>query len=964
MPAFMMLDVVISDRRSAAVDQDMVETGMAFVKHEKPASRFAKECEARLYGVTANGESVCLHVYGFYPSVVFPADAHFQCTGSVRSTLFTATRMDGWDPDRAESRFVRVYFRTCWACKQASKQKHALETSVNYVTQFYDVTGLRACGWVSVSGGGVAHERTTFSTLEMSCNIEALEHIDCVDIPPLRFASFDIECISQSGAFPRVEGGDGIVCVGVHTWTYGQSSSDGYVVFGCQKSAAFQIEGVDVQTRFYADEQAMLHALRDFWTVEYNAHIFISWNGVGFDYPFLWKRAEVVGAHCFKYLSADVFHECTCSDRHTANKQNGARNVFLIDTPGRIHIDGQHWFMKHRKCGSYSLSAVSKEFLSSDKIHLGNGQTDDYRALRNMILSGEEQSLADVYMYCLWDCILPSRLLKQEQLVESSVATARTMYTNWQSLLFGGETRKNTNIFAIKCHPSHVLVPVESQMSEGKYQGAYVLDPMRGIYDKPVFCLDFASLYPSIMRTFNLCPSTLVMRADIRNAVLALLGPLPPDCSFCFIRVDDKDCCTIVYSSSLWDSSALHASAPALNLRGRTFLVAFTDPPIVVIQSTHGVTPQLLTELVDERKRVRVRQAAETDPVKHAVLEELQKSIKIGANSVYGALGADFGDMRCKEIAALTTYLGRWMLEETKDVAEKYDSRVRVVYGDTDSIFVRFDGTFDDAVVWANKLSDHITRHFAAPFLRLEYCCYILIEFEKCYRRFILLSKKRYVGLIEKNGSNVVDAKGVAQKKRDYAAVLTDLYGILMTHMLDLQCTSDTILQHLRAGLQAVVDNTVPLEKYRKSKQLNQLAPQTAHWHVATELERRGCEAPRPGDRVNFIYVYKRGLLNAKAFEMAKDPNLAQQDGDVVNRSYYLTNELQGPICDLLQFLGEDCVKEVFKEAHDNLLKSSDWIKHANRQRGLPIKSGSSSSRQPVSLQNLLSRPKRQKGGR
>ncbi len=42
------------------------------------------------------------------------------------------------------------------------------------------------------------------------------------------------------------------------------------------------------------------------------------------------------------------------------------------------------------------------------------------------------------------------------------------------------------------------------------YEGATVLDPKVGYYDKPVATLDFASLYPSIMMAHNLCYSTLV----------------------------------------------------------------------------------------------------------------------------------------------------------------------------------------------------------------------------------------------------------------------------------------------------------------------------------------------------------------------------------------------------------------------------------------------------------------------
>lgn len=56
-----------------------------------------------------------------------------------------------------------------------------------------------------------------------------------------------------------------------------------------------------------------------------------------------------------------------------------------------------------------------------------------------------------------------------------------------------------------------LLIPTErSNKSEGKYEGAYVLEPITGFYNVPVATLDFSSLYPSIMMAHNLCYSTLI----------------------------------------------------------------------------------------------------------------------------------------------------------------------------------------------------------------------------------------------------------------------------------------------------------------------------------------------------------------------------------------------------------------------------------------------------------------------
>ena len=56
---------------------------------------------------------------------------------------------------------------------------------------------------------------------------------------------------------------------------------------------------------------------------------------------------------------------------------------------------------------------------------------------------------------------------------------------------------------------------VKNSAPEIGFEGAYVLDPIPGFYDQPIATLDFASLYPSIMRAHNLCYTTLVNKCEL-----------------------------------------------------------------------------------------------------------------------------------------------------------------------------------------------------------------------------------------------------------------------------------------------------------------------------------------------------------------------------------------------------------------------------------------------------------------
>jgi DNA polymerase delta subunit 1 len=64
-----------------------------------------------------------------------------------------------------------------------------------------------------------------------------------------------------------------------------------------------------------------------------------------------------------------------------------------------------------------------------------------------------------------------------------------------------------------------LLMPTKNKGDAGDaaYEGATVLDPIRGFYDCPITTLDFASLYPSIMMGHNLCYSTLVPKRQVRR---------------------------------------------------------------------------------------------------------------------------------------------------------------------------------------------------------------------------------------------------------------------------------------------------------------------------------------------------------------------------------------------------------------------------------------------------------------
>ena len=183
----------------------------------------------------------------------------------------------------------------------------------------------------------------------------------------------------------------------------------------------------------------------------------------------------------------------------------------------------------------------------------------------------------------------------------------------------------------------------EADDDEDNFVGATVLDATPGAHFEPIAGLDFASLYPSIMIAHNYDYSTIVDNPEYDN----LEG--------------------IVYES-----------------------IDFGEGPVKFVQNQQGIMPKILQRLWKERKDIR-KQMKTLNPEDslYAVLNGVQLAIKVSMNSIYGFTGAKYGRLPNKKIAAAVTASGRNMIAHSKKCAEEwYDCEV--VYGDTDSIYVKF----------------------------------------------------------------------------------------------------------------------------------------------------------------------------------------------------------------------------------------------------------------------------------
>ena len=305
-------------------------------------------------------------------------------------------------------------------------------------------------------------------------------------------------------------------------------------------------------------------------------------------------------------------------------------------------------------------------------------------------------------VYCLKDAWLPLRLMDKLMVMVNHIEMARVTGVPLDFLLKRGQQIKVVSMLYRKCLKDGLLIPTmerrDGPSDDTTYEGATVIEPKKAYYDEPIATLDFASLYPSIMQAHNLCYSTL----------------LPPGT----------------------DAGLKESDYEVTPTRHR-----FVKPSV-----KKGVLPEILEELLSARKRAKRDMKAATDPMVRAVQNGRQLALKISANSVYGFTGATVGQLPCLEISSSVTSYGRLMIEQTKEAVERLytvangsPANADVVYGDTDSVMVKF-GVPDvrTAMAMGEKAAEEVTKLFPSP---------VKLEFEKVYFPYLLMNKKRYAGL-------------------------------------------------------------------------------------------------------------------------------------------------------------------------------------------------------------------------
>ncbi|KAE9047947.1 DNA polymerase zeta catalytic subunit [Phytophthora rubi] len=478
-----------------------------------------------------------------------------------------------------------------------------------------------------------------------------------------------------------------------------------------------------------------------------------------------------------------------------------------------------------------------------------------------------------VIRYYLERATLNLQIISKMQLITRTSEMARLFGIDFYSVLSrGSQYRVEAVMLRVTKRKNYLLVSPSRNQVAGQAPMEcipLVMEPHSSFYPDPVVVLDFQSLYPSLVIGYNLCYSSLLGR---------LKDGLSPELEASLGVID--------YTPS---ASGL--------LKCKDDIIIAPNGALFCPKSyRHGVLPLILNEILSTRIMVKksMKSAKECNQERlEKILNARQLALKMISNVTYGYTAAGFsGRMPCAQLADAIVQTGRCTLEAAVRLIEgRSDWNARVVYGDTDSVFVLLKGRSKaDAFRIGQEIADAVTASNPRP---------VTLKLEKVYMGCLLVSKKRYVGNKFESPTQevgVIELKGLETVRRDSCGVVQHA---MQTSLETLFASCD--LSKVKEGLEKywlqILENRVPLKDFIFAKEVrlgtysNGSAPPAAL--VSTKAMGKDPRAePRYAERVPYVVV--NGPPGARLMDLVVSPDeyFDKRKRYSVNNHYYINKQI------------------------------------------------------------------------
>ena len=373
-----------------------------------------------------------------------------------------------------------------------------------------------------------------------------------------------------------------------------------------------------------------------------------------------------------------------------------------------------------------------------------------------------------------------------------------------------------------KAHEMHIVHPSQPHWNDiqkrrlRRFKGGYVKEPLQGMHDG-ISVFDFRSLYPSIIVTFNISPETLNCKCCSRK-VPGL------DYHFCHKRT--------------------------------------------------GFVPSVLQEVLGQRQLLK-KQMKKSTGEEYEHLNGEQNALKLVANSTYGIFGSPSARWYCFECGEAAAAYGRHFI--LKAISSAGNSGFKVIYGDTDSLFIQAD---------ERKACEFIRKFNKSLPGIME------MDYQGFYKRGIFVpqstksyaAKKRYA-LIDNDG--VLTVRGLETVRRDWCDLARKLQHDVLQFVL--QKREKDAVAIVKRAVESVRKRNVKLEdimvRTQLGKNLEEYKVTGPHIEVAKRLRQEGRDV-KEGMIISYIIASGKGSISQRA---VPSDSITVKDYDI---EYYIKNQI------------------------------------------------------------------------
>ncbi len=454
-------------------------------------------------------------------------------------------------------------------------------------------------------------------------------------IPPISRVAIDIEVSSEPNKMPSAaQAKESVICVSF-------AGTDNF-----KRVLTLRREGVeegdpifelDTHIEYFDDERSLL--LSTFRTID-KFPVVLTFNGDNFDFLYLYNRAVNLGIDK-KDIPITLGREITLL-------KNG------------VHVDLYRFFQNRAiKISAFrnayrrnSLDEISQQLLKHSKIAHPDKEIFEmtynelsYYCLRDSELTLELTTFDDDLVMNLIILLMRISKLSIEDLTRQGISS-------WLQNLFYWEHRQRNYLIP---NPDYILgIKGEAKSTAiikgKKYQGAIVIEPKPGIYFN-VAVLDFASLYPSIIKRYNLSYETV---------------------------------------------NCLHDECRKNLMPGTNYWICTRR--VGVMSLVIGLLKELRVRWFKPKSKDKT-----ISELERRFFNIIQFTLKVIVNASYGVFGFAQFPLYCPPVADSTTAGGRYAIEQTKKKAESMG--ITVLYGDTDSVFLLnpTKEAMDEIVRWSSE---------------------------------------------------------------------------------------------------------------------------------------------------------------------------------------------------------------------------------------------------------------------